>query len=290
MSEPLPSQANVADAAKAPAVPAPKPDPVTPEVPSQKAPDEMSAKFAALARKERMLRDSAGRFKSQESALAERERKIAEREAAWERELRDTPLEALKKRGLTYEDLTKAALNDGKFQPETEVKSVKSEVERLRQEMAVKDKQAAEDAEKARAAAEQEVVDAFKGRIGDHLGANKEKFELVNLYEASELVYQTVEEHYTRTKEAGSPKLLSIEEACQLVEDYLEGELDKTAKASKKFQTKYGQPQAKEDGGQRPAPKSSTTLTNQMASSAAPSLLPAATESDRIKRALAALG
>lgn len=263
----------------------------TPEVPSQKAPDDLSPKFAALAKKERMLRMTQANTKAKEQALAERERQVAERERLWDEEFKKAPLEAIKKRGFTYEDFTKAALNDGKFQPETEIKEVRSELERFRQEQEEKEKKLQEQQQLASQRAEKEAVDNFKGTITTHVEANKDKYELTALYEAQDLVFQTIEEHYLRSQKLGKPKIMSLDEGCSLVESYLESEIERTATSSKKFQSKYQVLKAKEEATTKQQPRSSTTLTNDLVpTSAAPSMLPTHTENDRIKRALAALG
>lgn len=279
-------------ATQTPAAPKEGEKPVTPEASSSGGrPDEMSSKFAALAKKERIARLQAAQVKKQREALAERERVIAERERGFQEEFKRSPLEALKKLGYTYDDITKAALNDGKFDASTEVKEVRSEIQRLREEQAEKDKKAQEAIETAAQKAEQDAIEAFRGRISETIEAQKDKYELVHLYDASELVFQTVEEHYARTAKEGKPKILSVDEACELVEQYLESEIDRMAKTSKKFQTKYagGKPKEGAEGG-KGEPKNSTTITNSLATSAAPSLLPPATEDARLKRALAALG
>ena len=257
--------------------------PVTETPPATPKNDEMSAKFAALAKKERYVRMTHQSIKAKESALAERERQIAEREKAWEEEFKVSPLEAIKKRGYSYQDLTNAALNDGKLSPETEIKNVRQDIERLRQEQAEKEKQSLE---QARLAAEQqtkETIDTFKESLKGFLTSNPEKYELTNRWDANgDLVFQTIEEHFNRTQ-----KVMSKEEAADLVEQYFETELEETSK-TKKFQSKFGQALKKEE---QPKPKSSTTISNSLApASAAPTLLPAHTENDRIKRALAALG
>lgn len=259
--------------------------PIAPEVPSAATakPDDMTAKFAALAKKERIARLAQHNAKQKEATLLAREKALEERERLWENEFRQTPLEALKKRNLTYQDLTNAALNDGKFQPETEIKSVKEEIERLRQETLERENKATEAQKKAQEQAESEAIEAFKGKINGHIEQGGEKFELTKLYDATELVFQTVEEHFARTQ-----KILSVDEACGLVETYLESELERTSKASKKFQSKYMQ--AKEAQSKSEPSKSSVTLTNHMNSNVAPSLLSPKNEEDRIKRALAALG
>jgi hypothetical protein len=253
-----------------------------------KKPDDMSSKFAALAKKERMARMAQQKYKTMEAQIAEREKKIAERERMWEEEFKLSPLEAIKKRGYSYEDLTKAALNDGRFEPATEIKSVKEEINRLREEQAQKEQKALEAQELAAKQAEQEIVEGFKARIAETIEAQQEKYELTHLHDGSELVFQTIEEHFERTKAEGKPKVMSVEEACELVEQYFEAVVERMATKSKKFQTKYGTAKATDE--QKGAGKSSVTLNNQMATSSAPSLLPTATENDRIKRALAALG
>lgn len=271
--------------------------PVTNAVPNQqtqevtpKVPDDMGAKFAALAKKERLARQAQYSLKSKETSLAERERQVSERERLWEGEFKQSPLEALRKRGYSYEDLTKAALNDGKFQPETEIKEVKSEFERFKQEQADKEKKAVEEQNNAAQKAEEQAVQTFKSNIQTHLETNKDKYELTALYEAEDLVFQTVEEHYLRTQKQGKPKIMSLDEACGLVESYIENQLEITAEKSKKFQSKYQALKAKAEFENKSS-KSSTTLTNDLVpSSAAPSLLSVKTENDRIARALAALG
>lgn len=265
--------------------------PNTPEVPSQKV-DDMSAKFAALAKKEKIARMAHAQAKQKEQTLAERERAIAERERLWDEEFKQSPLEAIKKRGYSYEDLTKAALNDGKFDPEVEVRGVKSELQKFKEEQVEKEKRAKEEALEAQKRQEEQTVNTFKSNIKATIEKNKEKYELTSLYEADGMVFETIEEHFRQTTAEGSPKVLSIDEACELVEKYLESELDRAASTSKKFQSKYQAIKAKEDAAaqKQSSGKTTTTLTNESSLSAAPSLLSTATENDRIKRALAALG
>lgn len=258
--------------------------------PPVQKPDDISAKFAALAKKERLARMAQQTARQKEQALAERERAIAERERLWDEEFKRSPLEAIKKRGYTYEDLAKAAMNDGKFDPETEVKGVKTELQRFREEQAEKEKKAQEAQLEAQKKAEQETIETFKANIKDTITKNKDKYELTALFDAADMVYDTIEEHFRRTSEEGKPKVLTIDEACDLVEQFYENELERTAKESKKFQTKFQALKPKEDDQSAKTGKTSTTLTNQQSGSAAASLLSPSVENDRIKRALAALG
>lgn len=254
----------------------------SPAATPQAKPDDMAARFAALAKRDRQVRMGVQQAKAREAELSRREQLIAEREQSWESEFKQSPLEALKKRGYSYQDLTNAALNDGKFQPETEIKSVKDEISKLRQEQADKEKKSLEDAKTAQQQAESETITAFKDKIVDYVDKNAEKYELIKLYDSQELVFSAIEEHYNRTN-----KILSIDEACALTEGYIENEIDRTARESKKFQSKYlaqNREEPRETSG-----KSSTTLNNGMQSSAAPSMLSPKVEEDRMKRALAKL-
>jgi hypothetical protein len=261
------------------------PQDAPPPAAAEKKPDEFSSKFAALAKKERLARQTILQAKQREQQLAERERLIAERERAWEDEFRSSPLDALKKRNLSYEDLTKAALNNGRFEADVEIKNVRDEISKFKLEQEQKEKERIEAQRQAQEQEEAQAIESYKGRIDQFLKANTEKYELTALYEATDLVFTTIEKNFETTN-----KVLSTEEACQLVEEYLESELDKTAK-TKKFQSKFASLLAKE-GEQKPnaqGAKAPKTLTNEFNSVSA-TMLPAHTENERIKRALAALG
>lgn len=267
VSSATPAEPNAAtEPQTAPAAPEAKTDPLAP-------------KFAALAKREKQARILQQQSRLQAQALAKREAAIAEREKIWEEEFKSSPLEALKKRNLTYQDLTNAALNDGKFQPDVALKDLKDEIQKVRQETEAKEKLALQNAQKQAQMAEQQAVAHFQEQIGAHIEQNLEKYELTKIYDANDLVYQTVEEHFNRTK-----KILSVSEACELVESYLESELERTSKESKKFKSKFLNQQRAEDA--KGVGKSSTTLSNNLQSSSAPSMLPQKTENDRIRRAL----
>ena len=258
----------------------PKPTEAAPQAaPPEK--DQMSAKFAALARRERQARQIHTRAKQREEALLKKEQEIAEREKMWESEFRSSPLEALKRRGIAYQDITNAALNDGKFDASVEVKTVQQEIQKLREEQAQKEKEYLERQKQQELEGMQETINGFKEHISEHLKQNSEKYELTSLFEGGERIYQVIEQYFNETQ-----KVMSIDEACSFVEQEFEKELEKAAKA-KKFQSKYTS--AKKEEPKLP-PKTTTTLSNSIPSSSAPSLLPAATERDRMQRALAKLG
>jgi hypothetical protein len=231
-------------------------------------------RFAALARKERQIQKQLSDLKTQQSRLTSIEQ--ARKEAAV------NPVKALESLGLTYEQITNFILGGNKPTPDLEVKAVRDEVDRLRQEQATRD-QAQQEAAKRQAEKEyNDIITDFNGEIKGYIAANKDQYELTSMYQGEEIVYQTIEQHF-----ANSGKIMTIKEASDLVEQYFEGEV-RRAQGTKKFQA---QPKPEVKGqSQREsvAKQSSPTLSNEMTSSA-PSLLPAKTENDRIQRAMAAL-
>jgi hypothetical protein len=288
-----------------PATPTPTPPPITQEgapvlegaqegdltapgavEPEPKKEEPLSSRFAALARKEKAALKRAQEVKAREAEIEAREAKVREQEESYTLGKKD-PIAALKRLGWSYEDITNHILNDQKPTPESEIKSV-------REEMAQWRKQQEEEKEKERLSLEDKkkadydrAIEDFKSEMNEYIEQNTETYELINLHEQQELVYATIEEHYQTTLNAGKPKILSNKEACDLVESYLESQLEKLAQ-TKKFKSKYSAPQPEAEGQDKGATPVKT-LTNNMQSSAAPSSLPAKTEQERLQRALAAL-
>ena len=92
-------------------------------------------------------------------------------------------------------------------------------------------------AEQARLKAEEErVLAVFGQQCEGFVKQNSEKYEYTNLFGQHALVRQVVEEHFAQHK-----KVLSIPEAADIVEGYLEKEAEKLT-ASKKFKAKVGAP------------------------------------------------
>lgn len=96
-------------------------------------------------------------------------------------------------------------------------------------------------------------------------------------------MYDTVEEYFAKTN-----KVLSIPEACDLVEAYLEKQVEKSL-ATKKLSSKVSRPQEEPNATPQPSAQQRKTLTNTNYTSSTPSLVSPRVESDRMSRALAAL-
>lgn len=256
----------------------PQNQPQAPDTPPKKE-DMLSPRFAALARKEKAAFKKLEAAKQYEQALKDRETRLKEMES-WFDKAKQDPEEALKKMGWSYQDLTNYYLNNKQVTPDVQVKAVEEKFNSFIKQQEEKERLATEEA-KARAEKEhEEHINRFKSSINEFVTSNKDDYELINLYEQSELVWATIEQHFEKTQ-----KVLSNKEASDLVEKYLESELERAA-PTKKFQSKFSKPQDPEKA-QAPVPQSKT-LSNTVTSSA-PSLLPAKNEQERLQRALAAL-
>jgi hypothetical protein len=254
----------------------------------QPKPAEGSNRFAFLAKKEAAIVRQRHELKAQMEALASQRSEVEKLRAEIDQvkgrkaSYRSNPLAALEDAGLSYKELTDFILNNNTVSTESQIKALQdkiSEVESARQRDAEEREEAAK-----RQAAEREVavISEFKNEISNFISSKKDEYELTNLYDSSDLVYDTVEAYFEKTN-----KVLSIPEACDLVEKYLEKQVEKslqTKKLGQRFQKPAEQPIANKDPS---APR--RTLSNQNYTSSTPSLVSPKVENDRMSRALAAL-
>lgn len=258
---------------------------------------EESARFSALSKKEKAIVEQSKANKVTESKLAEREAAIAAREAKikqseslWETDV----LAAIKERtGMDYNALTVAYL-DGKggIPQETDpAKIAKKTIDDFKKEQAQAKtdadeaaKKAADEATAKRKADLDAAWEAYNGEVNEFIESNKETYELINTYSQQGLIAETVDAFYQKNK-----RVLSVKEASDMVESYLESEAEKalnTKKISGKVTrtTKPTETTSKRDE----EPRITKTLNNNMQPTSA-SVLPAQSEQDRFKRALAAM-
>lgn len=207
---------------------------------------EFDRKFAALSRKEKALRDRE----------LELDKKYGnkEKELPLERRIRANPLKALEELGLDYDKLTELALNDGRLTPDMQMKLMREELENdykdkfnsLEERLNAKEKMEEE-------AKYDAVREGFVGEINSFINENKSDFEYVAHNDATDVVYDVIEEHYNETG-----RILDIKEAVEAVESYLEEEAEKLLNLGKvknrltSMRDEYEQPQR----------QSQTTLSN----------------------------
>ena len=265
------------------------PAPVENQPKTESKPEDKSSVgsgFAVLSKKEKAFREKVAAEKAalaRERAEVEALRKEAESWKSKDALKKTKPLEWLKEHGLSYEQLTEVQLAGGEPTPSLLVDEVKGEVADLRKAIAEEKRQALE-AEQSRLKAETDrVLEAFGKQCEQFIGQNAEKYEYTHLFGQAALVRQVVEEHYNVHK-----KVLSIPEASDIVEAYLEKEAEKLT-ASKKFKAKVGAPVLPPKA---PPEKSAVeaqprTLSNLMAGSTTVRI--GRNEDDREARALKAL-
>jgi hypothetical protein len=205
-------------------------------VPKQEE-DQFASKFAALSRKEKAVREREAQI---EARLKELEEKSTSLESEYEEKygkykslpdrLKNQPLEVLAEEGVDLDTLLKMVLeNDGKPTTEMQIQRLREdmknnyskELENLKQELAEKEKA-------AEAKRQEEVVEDYKYELNEFINSNTDEFELIKLNEASDLVYQVVEDHYNE-----NGRILTHKEACEHVENYLLEEAKKHLSVNK---------------------------------------------------------
>ena len=198
---------------------------------------EFDRKFAALSRKEKALRE-------RELEL-ERKYGSKEKELPLERRIRSNPLKALEELGLDYDKLTELALNDGRLTPDMQMKLMREELENDYKEKFNSLEERLNAKERMEEEAKYDAVkQGFVGEIESFINENKNDFEYVAHNEATDVVYDVIEEHYNETG-----RILDIKEAVEAVESYLEEEAEKLLNLGKvknrlnSIRDEYEQPQ-----------------------------------------------
>ena len=173
------------------------------------------SKFAALSRREKALRDRE----------ADLDQKYGNREAEipLERRLRQNPLKALEEMGLSYDQLTELALNEGRLTPDMQMKLMREELENDYKSKFSNLEKRMNDKEKLDEERKYDVIkENFMGEISSFVKENQTEYEYVAHNEASSVVYDVIEEHYNETG-----RILDVKDAVEAVESYLEEEAEK---------------------------------------------------------------
>jgi len=193
------------------------------EAPPEPERPDFSRQFAALARKERAIRQ-----KEQEMANFAKQREQYEgtstRLADLQRLAKENPAKLLGELGINYDELTQQVINEGN---PTEEQQLRLENEKLQarlgklEEVYDNQRQQAEQAQVK--AAHTQLVDNIKNFVDD-----SSTFEMVQHHDAYGLVAQVMQEHYNTTKE-----VLEYGDAAKLVEDHFMAEAERYLGSSK---------------------------------------------------------
>lgn len=234
----------------------PQDQPQQTEASKEEAPkqdDKFASKFAALSAKEKAILAKEQKLKAQmkefESQMKEFEELKNLRKLA-----KENPLEYLKKGELTYDEITKRILSGENSEQVNQFKTLEQQVQDLKQEL-----------ERARQEQVQDKVVAFQAEIAKTIETNADKWELIRAFKSHDVVYNVIEQQFSNNQ-----KLLSIEEAADLVEDYLQKEVEANAKLlrqTKKAQNLFGaaaEAATKSKNTQQAQVTEATTLTNKL--------------------------
>lgn len=262
-------------------------EPVKTEAPAPRPDDRMSGKLEMLIKREQQALMKERQVKDLEMTLQEKLKLIQEFEEA----KKGNSKKALELLGLNYDQLSQSILQDGAIPAEVGIKKLEDKIGELERQREL-DRQREEDTKKnLQAQAETKAIQDFKTEIKTYLSDNTARYELISFEEQEELVFDVIDEHYKRTldQDTGIGKVLSIKEAADKVEEFLEKKYDK-AKQVSKVKTLWGAiPPKTQDALTKQVtfkvnqPK---TLTNNMSANPSPKA-PPRSEEERVKGILA---
>jgi hypothetical protein len=245
-------------------------------------PDALSPKFAALAKREKAVREATRAFQAEKAKLQEQLKEI-ETAKAWRESLTKNPMQVLQEAGISYDQLTQIMLNQPP-QGDPELAKIQRELELVKASQE-QERQRAENHQKSQyeQAKKQMAIDAKT-----YIASNPEFEAIANGGdEAIEAMVALIEHDFN---EKGS--IPSIEAVAKEIEDALvEEEFNRVQRAMnlKKIQARLAPPAPPAEVEQTQAPKAQspqiqTTLSNRMVQSTTkPS-----TAAERKARAIAA--
>jgi len=235
------------------------------KVVAQDPDDKFASKFAALSRKERQIQQKEAEFKSLQRQIDE-ERNTYKAFLDKKSKAKENPLAWLEEAGLSYDEITEHVLRDGKLPGDHKLTSIEQKLAELEKREADRIKESAE-----KRAAQQ--IDSYKSDIKKFVNEKADDFELINAFNQHEVVYSVIEQHFNDPTNSDK-KLLSIQEASEIVEKYLETQVEQEAKkisGLKKLKSKLFQPELKTiDPSLAPKANTVKTLTNQMSQESPP--------------------
>jgi hypothetical protein len=238
--------------------------PKTEEAPKQE--DKFAAKFAALSRQEKKVKQQFAELNRKAQEMQAREKEMTDRIAKLQQEseqyqarfskIKDNPLQGLQEEfGTDFETLTKMQLNDQNPTPEMLIKRSEAALEaKYAKKLADLEAKIAEKEETAQKTQVENAKKQYMTAINEHVKTGGDKYELITANSATQLVYEVVEEYFNQNQ-----KVLSVEEAADLVEKHLETEAKKVFELKKFKQT--SQPPVAKTPGKQTAPTLSNSLS-----------------------------
>ncbi len=243
---------------------------------------QFSSRFAALSRKEKYIQEQQAALKAQQ----EEAQKISE----LKERIKENPVSVLEHFGISLDDLITASLGEDAPEPTTDsqIEALRAEIEGFKTAQQKREEEDRKKQEEEYQNSINEAITAHQLKITDHLSQNADKYELITLQGAQDLVWEVTEAHY----EANNGEILTPEQASDKVEAYLEEQVRK-AMNLKRFGAKEPEAQEKvsafvEQDKTTEKPKSQT-LTSDFVQASAPSDKPHSIDIEESKRRAAAM-
>lgn len=190
----------------------------------------------------------------------------------------EDPLEALKLLGTDFDTITQHLLLQG--QQPNEIDLLRKDIEEMKAEKkSLLEKQELEKQENLQKQ-EAELYDTYRSEVANFI--ENSNYELVKANDGTETVIEYIQQDYLKqlADKVPEPKVLPYEKACEVVEQFLEDNLDKLIaleKVQKKLQQKSNPEQSSNPlqslfSGtvNKPRESSTTTLTNNMKAASEP--------------------
>jgi len=236
------------------------------EKPEQKVDDKFASKFAALSRKEKMIKEREKQAMSLQQQIEQQRQEMEAERKKWQEEisgykskfegLKRNPLKSLEEEGITFEKLTEMQLNEQNPTIEMQMEKLRNEIDsKYSKELETLKAQLAEKENKQQEEAVNRAKSAFKEEIKSTLESNPDQYELTLANNAIDLVYDVVEEFY-----AANGKILDAKEAAEMVEKHFEEEAKKILSLKKLQQASKKPAEVNKVAG-----KTTPTLSNAMA-------------------------
>lgn len=245
-----------------------------PQKVEEKAEQDYSSRFAALSRREKQLIEKERKLKEIESKYKDNDSNYQ----SWEekkQKFKSNPDAIFDEIGMSFDEMInfKLGLNkqeDQPLSPDDLYKKLKADLEA---DLSAKEKAKLEEQEKLQKEREQQenaqTIENFKSELVDTIKKNADKYELINYQGNYDLVFDVIEQYFAEHEE-----LLTVDQAADHVESYLESLVDGATKL-KKFQSKYAskvesQPSndaSKTNFGEDKMPKTLSNALNSQSSS-----------------------
>ncbi len=247
---------------------------------------QVSNKLEILIRREAAALNRENQAKAREAELEAKLKRIEDFES-----VKENPKKALELLGLNYDELSRSILADGEIPAEVKIKKVEEKFDRFREEQKL-EAEKSQQLVKAQAEEREKIaISSFKGEITSYLKENTERYELIAFEGQEDLVFEIVDTHYNRTIDpaTGVGKVMSISEAADKVEEFLEQKYNK-AKSTNKVKTLWGAiPKEMQEKLAKAETKTSQppkTLTNQLSATPTKRTQPI-TDDERVQKAIA---